>query len=284
MFKKDKSQKKISFTKKSCIGLMVLCTVIGLVFMVGGAAIAEIFHLSSMLLYAGEVIGVVLCIYIVREQTGIKLSSAVQTKGFDFTVPVMVFLFDWGFISHIMSHIVGFIGSHITTVKPVVSDEGLLEFIVGSVIAAPVCEELLFRFCNISVLKQKFGRIFTIIVTGSLFSLIHMYNIQGFIQVMMGGILYAYIFMTTGNLLYTMAAHAMHNALCLLPTEKIMLGGTPMLYNVGGFDQCSVPYLIINAVLAAAALVYYFRYFRPKFCTVKSDAVMSSRIEGIEVI
>ena len=268
--KKEKQAKEKKLTRKKCIGLVLLCLIVCLAFMIIGAVIAEIAHWSDALMYLGEIAGVVLCIFMIKEQTGEKLSSKLKFKGFDFSVPVMIVLFDWGF-NHIFTHLIGLIGSHFTTVKPNGSEEDLIEFILTGVILAPICEELLFRFCNISILRQKFGRVFTIIATGVLFAAVHLYNIQGFAEVMVGGILYAYIFMKTNNILYTMGAHALHNALCLMPMEKICISGVPMYYEVNGFSQYSVPYLIICAVLAAAAMVYYIKYFRPKFIGEKND-------------
>lgn len=58
--KKEKQAKEKKLTRKKCIGLVLLCLIVCLAFMIIGAVIAEIAHWSDALMYLGEIAGVVL--------------------------------------------------------------------------------------------------------------------------------------------------------------------------------------------------------------------------------
>lgn len=269
------------FTKKRsiihCIGF-VLLLMAGIVI---GSVIDYVLGIDYLFSGPFELLAAVGCCIIAKDRTGEKLTAHIKPAKFDISVPIMLLLFDWG-AGDILIHIIGVIGSRFTSVKPDISEVGLITAILSSVIFAPLCEEIVFRFCNISVLNKKFGRAFSIIFSGAIFSAVHFYNVYNTANVFIGGMLYAYVFLSTGSLLYTMLAHAAHNTLCLVISDDIIIAGQKIAVKVNGFTLYSTPWLIINGVLFTAGLVYYFIYFRPRYCE-KIQKTLSEHCAGAAI-
>jgi uncharacterized protein len=78
-------------------------------------------------------------------------------------------------------------------------------------IVGPVIEEIFFRGFMYGAIKKRFGVITAVLLSASLFSLLHT-NVVGFLPIMILGVLLAYLYETTGSLVSSMAVHIIHNS------------------------------------------------------------------------
>ncbi len=83
------------------------------------------------------------------------------------------------------------------------------------VVLAPVFEELFFRRCLFSVVRKKFSFGFSAIVSGIFFSFLH-YNTAVFVPIFFLGVVFAYVYERTQNLLAPILLHAAHNSAVLI--------------------------------------------------------------------
>ncbi|MFQ5952863.1 MAG: type II CAAX prenyl endopeptidase Rce1 family protein [Candidatus Omnitrophota bacterium] len=84
---------------------------------------------------------------------------------------------------------------------------------ISSIFAAvfgPIAEEIFFRGFMYSAIKKAFGIFWAMIITSSIFSLLHT-HIVGFLPIMLLGLLLAYLYEKTGSLVSSMAVHIAHN-------------------------------------------------------------------------
>lgn len=79
-------------------------------------------------------------------------------------------------------------------------------------VLGPIIEEIFFRGFMYSAIKKRFGVIAAVLLSASLFSLLHA-NIVGFFSIMVLGALLAYLYETTGSLISSMTVHIIHNSI-----------------------------------------------------------------------
>ena len=202
----------------------------------------------------------VICIF-VKQRHGTKLREAVSIKKFDFALPVMLMLFTWG-LGEVVDHFIGFILKNHMVVEPNTREGEFIVLFISAVICAPIFEELICRFGWCELARGAYSLPIICIANGIFFSLPHMYNIQGFINVFITGLCFAYVYCKTRNILYTMITHAIHNALCFCDLE-IIFGEHATHEN--GFVQYSWQYLAVNAVLVIISVIYFVKVFRKKY-------------------
>lgn len=82
--------------------------------------------------------------------------------------------------------------------------------IVLACVIGPIAEELFFRGVLYGALRQRLSRLFAILVSGAMFSLLHT-NMIGFLPIMLLGCLLAYLYERTGSLASPLAVHIVHN-------------------------------------------------------------------------
>lgn len=82
--------------------------------------------------------------------------------------------------------------------------------IVLACIVGPIAEEFFFRGVLYGALRQRLSRLFAILVSGALFSLLHTSPI-GFLPIMLLGCLLAYLYERTGSLASPLSVHIIHN-------------------------------------------------------------------------
>lgn len=197
------------------------------------------------------------CIF-VKRRNKIGIKKAVRTKEFDFAVPIMLTLFTWSF-SELYDHFSGLLLSNFMTVEP----NGGIAFgaagVIVAVVCAPVFEEIIFRFAAVEFSRGAYSMPIICVANGVYFAAIHAYNIQGLMNIFILGCCMAYVYCKTGNILYTMLTHALHNAMCFIPF------GYFAYYEKNGFVLGKWYWLLIHAVIAAACLVWYFKVFRKKY-------------------
>lgn len=203
-------------------------------------------------------IGGVLCCIILKMRNGTSIKEVIRVKNFDIAVPLMLLLGAWS-AGELCDHFGGLLLSRFMTVEPNRDVAAGIAGVISTVIAAPIVEEIIFRFLGSEFPRGAYSMPIICIASGLFFSSMHLYNIQGFLNVLIGGLTASYVYCKTRNILYTMLEHAVHNALCYLPIDKWFY------YEKNGFVLSEWPWLVINGVILAAVLVYYFKVFRKKY-------------------
>lgn len=121
-----------------------------------------------------------------------------------------------------------------------------------TVLMAPIFEELMFRMGLYSLMRQRFEKKFSIVICTFGFAAIHGYSIQGFCACLTGGLLFTLIYVSTGNVWYSVVAHMVCNLdatiLNALEDKEVTFLGIPMQYEIDGFNIVH-PVLIIIAIL-----------------------------------
>ena len=231
---------------------------------IGMFVVGENYEVSDNLVFIFTELGmlsasVIACSF-VKKRHGTKLRETVKVKDFDFALPVMLMIFDWG-VGEIIDHCTGLILSNFMVVEPNTIEITVIS-IISAVICAPIFEELICRFGWCELARGAYSLPIICIANGIFFSLPHMYNIQGFINVFIGGLCSAYIYCKTRNILYVIIRHALHSALCFCDLE-IIFGEYATHEN--GFIQYSWQYLAVNAVLVIISVIYFVKVFRRKY-------------------
>lgn len=88
--------------------------------------------------------------------------------------------------------------------------------LLGSVLFAPVFEELIFRGCLYGSLRSHMGSLTAAITSSLVFGLAHGYGLVGFLSVLLSGLLWAWVYERTGSLLPCIVAHVVNNLLVAL--------------------------------------------------------------------
>ena len=127
-----------------------------------------------------------------------------------------------------------------------------LPMVVTVVVAAPLGEELFFRGFALPALQRSWGAAAAVIVSGALFSTLHMDPV-GFVGLMEIGILLAALRLWSGSLWASVIGHAVNNGIA---------GGAFLL----GFEDPEVPppawVLALGATLLIAGIVLLARVLR----------------------
>jgi len=95
------------------------------------------------------------------------------------------------------------------------SEGGVLLFVVVSLLPG-ICEEALFRGTIQSAFRSMKSTAAIVIIVGGLFGLFHL-DIYRFLPTMILGMGFSYIMIKTGNLLYSIFLHALHNFFGIIP-------------------------------------------------------------------
>lgn len=165
---------------------------------------------------------------------------------------VTIGLFSFALLPNILvSFLINSMGFGTTVTVPSMQNAGdiILGLIIICVMPA-IGEEMMFRGLFASSLKN-YGGIIIIIFSGLIFSMSHFSSAQTVYQLFLG-ILLCYIFIKTGNLIFTMLIHFLNNALALfLPSiipffAEFQLDGTTF--------AVLVPMCIMGFILLLTAL------------------------------
>lgn len=215
--------------------------------------------ISLVISDVGKAVGAICGCAILRRRNKLRLRQVCHIKKFDFAVPVVLMLFLQS-AAVLSNNLIGLFLSDSMTIQPNSSEFGLYG-IFSAVILAPIFEEIIFRFAGTEIPRGAYSMPLICIANGVYFSVLHFYNIQGFAQVFIVGLCMAYVYCKTGNLLYTFIAHIGYNALCFIDIGSFMNS----YYEKNGFVFSRWYWTVINAVIAAACLVWYFKVFRKKY-------------------
>ncbi len=203
-------------------------------------------------------LGALAGVLIVRLRNRTSFKKVLTFKNFDWSVPIMLLIFGWC-AGELVDHFGGLILSNFMTVPPNERDLSGITGFISACILAPLVEELLFRYCGTEFLRGAYPTWLISLLGGLMFAAVHFYNIQGFVNVFIGGVTAAYVYCKTRNIWYTIIEHALHNALCLLPIYE------GIYYEKNGFVLSTWWWLAINAVLLVISIVWYVKYFRKKY-------------------
>lgn len=203
-------------------------------------------------------LGALLGVLFVKLRNKTYFKKVFSFKNFDWSVPIMLLIFGWC-AGELVDHFGGLILSNFMTVPPNERDLTGITGFISACILAPLVEELLFRYCGTEFLRGAYPTWLISLMGGLVFAAGHFYNIQGFVNVFIGGVAAAYVYCKTRNIWYTIIEHALHNAICLLP----IFGS--IYYEKNGFVLSQWWWLVINAVLLVISIVWYFKYFRKKY-------------------
>lgn len=245
-------------------GLMLGFAIVGYVLSLGlgfseedGDALLELFGNIGLLL------AVLIVCTMVKNRTGVRVRDAVKLRRFNFMLVIMLTLAGWS-LGETCDHVMGVILSNFMSIEPDVNDIGSIWTVLSAVICAPIFEELIFRFGFMGLLKENFGKVFTIFFSTIIFAVVHTYNIQNTFNVIVGTLLTAYVYYRTGNILYTMCEHFLHNALCCIPFGEMSILGIDVYYEKNGFIMAGMPWLIINLIILAISMGWLIWFFGRK--------------------
>ncbi|HYB58816.1 MAG TPA: CPBP family intramembrane glutamic endopeptidase, partial [Candidatus Acidoferrales bacterium] len=87
--------------------------------------------------------------------------------------------------------------------------------IVSGVIIAPIAEEIVFRGYLYKAFRDHFKPSYAIVLSAALFSVLHL-ELLATIQLFIVGILLAYVYEKTGNLMAPITLHVLNNAVAFL--------------------------------------------------------------------
>lgn len=197
-------------------------------------------------------------VFIVRGYSKTRLREVFRVQKFDIAVPIMLLVFTWS-AGELFDTVSGLLLSNFMTVEPNTAPFTGAFSAVCMVVFAPIFEEIIFRFAGTELPRGAYSMPIVCIANGLYFAAVHGYNVQGILHIVVIGIAMAYVYCKTRNLFYTMITHALNNLLCLLPI------GEYVYHEKNGFVLGNWYWLVINAVLLAAALVYYIKVFRKKY-------------------
>lgn len=199
-------------------------------------------------------------VFIVKGNSKTRFREVCHIKNFDIAVPIMLLLFTWS-AGELFDHISGSVLSNFMTVEPNISPFTGVFGAVCTVILAPLFEEIIFRFAGTEIPRGAYSMPLICAANGLYFAVVHSYNIQGLLHILLIGASIAYVYCKTRNIFYTMLTHALNNLLCLLPL------GDFAYHEKNGFVLGNWYWLVINAVLLAVSLVYLIKVFRRKYTT-----------------
>lgn len=214
------------------------------------------FHLFTQA--ASGIIGCICACSLVKNVSAVRFGSALKFRKFDISVPIMLTLFTFA-AGEIFDQLDGLLLSNLMTVEPNRNTEFGLYGVIMTVVCAPIFEEIMFRFCCCELGCGAYKMPAICIASGLFFAAVHLYNIQGTINVFVGGVCAAYVYCKTRNILYTMLEHAIHNAVCFIPYDSLVY------YEKNGFVLSRWWWLALNAVIFALGIVWYVKVFRKKY-------------------
>ncbi len=134
--------------------------------------------------------------------------------------------------------------------SPYLGEFTLPQLLVMTVILAPIFEELLFRYGVVGYCR-RYGEWNAIIVSGVIFGFIHT-NLFQFFYAFLLGALFAYVYIYTRQIKYTIALHVLFNFFgAFIPMLLSPSGDVNTLYTVYAFLQYAVAIIGFFILLSA---------------------------------
>ncbi len=217
----------------------------------------------------GAIAGVILCLLFGKHRP-----IRQQFRSFDLRVPLMFFLLvETG--GKLLFSLTALILSRFSSVTPAENTRDTLAQILLTVIVTPILEELIFRTGMVGVLKKSGSRLLAVLFPAMLFMMMHSSrNLPGRLDVLNAGIFLAVCYYETGNILYAMLIHSLHNLAALFFS---VTGGTEtgdrliglLQRRVSGYGVLRLPVLIVFAVIFVAGMIWLLRVFPKKYAAAE---------------
>jgi membrane protease YdiL (CAAX protease family) len=137
------------------------------------------------------------------------------------------------------------------------------EFIIyrfGTVILAPIYEEMCCRIIPLYVMKGKTNVVISIIITSIIFTILHGRGLSGNIELLIVASLYAIIFLKTENGVYPILAHMINNlANAIIVIINSFYPSSMIIYsNVNGHTVFKPTIIVIGILITAIGLFILF--------------------------
>lgn len=247
-------------TTKTEAVIYTIC-IVGAMLLIGMIMIAVFGNENRIMSNLGTVSAGILAVILFRASTGERVDIREKLRGYDFSVPVMIFLLNWSMCS-LISHFYGLIASNFTHTTPNVNHGTWF----SALLIAPAFEELMFRQGSQGICKRTGSKWFSLIFPTIAFTLCHgFYNIQGIVNVLAGTVAFTLCFHFTDNVLYTIPAHFLHNLFVSLDISGYSFFGIPACREVNGFALFNLPYLILQTGIFVLSVFWVIKYFLPVY-------------------
>ena len=140
----------------------------------------------------------------------------------------------------------------------------------------PVLEELIYRTGMVGVLKKGGSRLISVLYPAVFFMFAHTAKgMQGKLSVLTAGVILALCYYETGNILYPVAAHALHN-LAGFADQSFLFR------QANGFFVLKTPVLILYGVIFLFSAIRLVRGFRKKHAAEEPQAEQESPLHTEE--
>ena len=121
--------------------------------------------------------------------------------------------------------------------------EGFWLNLLTGVMLAPITEELLFRAGMYTYIRAKFDKRVALVISTLIFALAHFYMPLDFLSCVLAGVVFAIIYDKTGNIWYSIVAHALCNLETLMLNE-LANRGVSLQYEINGYSMYHVAIMI----------------------------------------
>ena len=198
--------------------------------------------------------GIIICI-LVNKRSGKKLSKFLSVRGIDIPFMILTVLSIRALQDIVMQIITLILSDHMS-----ISSENEYSlsviYVIEAIVAAPIIEEIVFRYACIELLDNKF-RSWNIILTVSIvFALLHTYNMQGFFAIFILSVAISVLYYHTRKMIYPISIHILYNASCLIDRTQFRLFETPVITMKNGFYNFSLPWIVLQFIVIVVTCMY----------------------------
>lgn len=198
--------------------------------------------------------GIIICI-LVNKQTEKKISSSLSIRGIDITFIILMVLSIRALQDIVMQIITLILSDHITLSSESGHSLSVI-FVIEAVIAAPIIEEIVFRYACIELLDNKFRSWIIIFAVSIVFALMHTYNIQGFFSIFILSAAVSVLYYRTRNMIYPISIHILYNASCLIDRTQFKLFNTPIVTMKNGFYNFTLSWIVLQFIVIIVMCIY----------------------------
>ncbi|MGB2601869.1 MAG: type II CAAX endopeptidase family protein [Candidatus Omnitrophota bacterium] len=169
-----------------------------------------------------NIVGISVILYFVVTKYGQKIKAiGLTSKGFSKSVYYAIVgyvclvpvLFCIMVITYFVTHLLRYEPPVQPIVEVFMKEKETIVLLMSTLFAAifgPIAEEIFFRGFMYGAVKKSFGVFWGMVVTASIFAVLHAHAV-GFFPIMALGLLLAYLYEKTGSLVPSMAVHIIHN-------------------------------------------------------------------------
>lgn len=145
-----------------------------------------------------------------RKKDKIEIKEYLNIKKINITL-LLKYLFLSFIVRILLEQLVIFLNTPVTDIQIPVNIFEIIVELIMSCIFAPIFEEIIFRFGLYKKLNKKLNVFISILVTSIVFTLIHFYNVDGFVILLGISLVWHYSLYKTNNIIYPIFLHFIHN-------------------------------------------------------------------------